>query len=83
MTFYDNGTAIGTGTLALVGGSDEATLTTSVLPGGADPIAAYTSGDANFVPSAASTRRQPGGQPDCAATALVSASPNPSVYGRR
>ena len=52
MTFYDNGTAIGTGTLALVGGSDEATLTTSVLPGGTDPItAAYTSGDANFVPA--------------------------------
>ena len=51
VTFYDNGAAIGTETLAVVGGIDEATLTTSALPGDTNPItAAYTSGDANFAP---------------------------------
>ena len=83
MTFYDNGTAIGTGTLALVSGSDEATLTTLALPGGTDPItAAYTSGDTNFVPSPASPAVSQVVNQDGTATALVSASPNPSVYGQ-
>ena len=31
VTFYDNGTAIGTGTLSVVSGQDQATLTTSAL----------------------------------------------------
>ncbi len=49
ITFYDNGTAIGTGTLNAVGGQDVATLTTSSLSTATHPIpAAYTSGDGNF-----------------------------------
>ena len=49
VTFYDNGTAIGTGTLSVVSGQDEATLTTSALSTSSHPItAAYTSGDGNF-----------------------------------
>ena len=83
MTFYDNGTAIGTGTLAVVGGLDEATCTTSALPVGTDAItAAYTSGDANFTPSAASTAVSQVVNQDGTTTALASASPNPSVYGQ-
>ena len=55
LTFYGNGTAIGTGTLSVVDGFDEATFTTSALAVGTEAItAAYTSGDANFAPSAAS-----------------------------
>ena len=62
VTFYDNGAAIGTETLAVVGGIDEATLTTSALPGLNPITAAYTSGDANFARRRLG-RRQPGGQP--------------------
>ncbi len=55
VTFYDGGTSIGTGTLNFTSGQDEATLTTSALGAGTHAItAAYTSGDANFVPSAPS-----------------------------
>ena len=82
MTFYDNGTAIGTGTLAVVGGLDEAGFTTSALPVGTDPItAAYTSGDANFTASPASTPvSQAVGQDGT--TMAVASSQNPLVYAR-
>ena len=82
VTFYDNGTAIGTGTLAVVGGVDKATFTTSALPAGADAItAAYTSGDANFAPSAASTAVSQMVNQD-GTTATVTSSQNPSVFGQ-
>src|SRR5208283_3093306 len=56
VTFYDNGTSIGTGTLSVVNGQEQATFTTSTLSTASHPItAAYTSGDANFVPSSVST----------------------------
>ncbi len=55
VTFYDNGTAIGTGTLGVVNGQDQATFTTSNLSVATHPItAAYTSGDGNFLASPAS-----------------------------
>ena len=82
MTFYDNGTAIGTGTLAVGGGLDEATLTTAALPGGTDAItAAYTSGDANFTPSPASAAVNQVVGPD-GTTTTVASSPTPSAYGQ-
>ena len=56
VTFYNNGTSIGTGTLSVVNGQDQASLTTQRLSTASHPItAAYTSGDANFIPSPAST----------------------------
>ena len=56
VTFYNNGTSIGTGTLSVVSGQEQASFTTSTLSTASHPItAAYTSGDANFVPSPAST----------------------------
>ena len=83
VTFYDNGTAIGTGTLAVVGGVDEAAFTTSTLPTGTASItAAYTSGDATFTASAASTAVSLVVNQNATVTALGSASPNPSVYGQ-
>ena len=56
VTFYDNGTSIGTGTLSVVNGHDQATFTTSALSTASHPItAAYTSGDGNFNASPVST----------------------------
>ena len=56
VTFYDGGTAIGTGTLAVVNGADQASYTTSVLGTASHTItAAYTSGDGNFNASSASS----------------------------
>ena len=52
VTFYDNGVAIGTGTLSVVSGQDRATFSTGSLSTGSHPItAAYTSGDGYFNPS--------------------------------
>lgn len=49
VTFYDGGTSIGTGTLSVVGGQDEATCSTSSLSTATHSITAvYTSGDVNF-----------------------------------
>ena len=56
MTFYDNGTPIGTGTLAVSAGVDQASYTSSTLGTGSHTItAAYTSGDGNFNASPASS----------------------------
>ena len=51
-TFYDNGTAIGTGTLSTTAGVTTATFSTEALGDASHTItAAYASGDANFSPS--------------------------------
>ena len=64
VTFYDNGTSIGTGTLSVVNGHDQATFITSNLVTATHPItAAYTSGDGNFNASPSSAVHQPGRQP--------------------
>lgn len=51
VSFYDNGTLIGTASLT----SGSATLTLSTLPVGSDVITASYSGDSNFNPSTATT----------------------------
>ncbi len=48
VTFKDNGTTIGTGTLSSIGGVQTATFTTSALTAGSHPITAVYSGDTNF-----------------------------------
>jgi len=50
VTFYDNGTPIGTGTLTK-GAPDTATFTTATLSVGGHSITASYGGDANFTPS--------------------------------
>ena len=63
VTFYDNGASIGTGTLSVVNGQDQATFTTSTLSTASHSItAAYTSGDGNFIPSPVSTAISAGRQ---------------------
>jgi hypothetical protein len=66
VTFKDNGTAIGAGTLSSVGSVQTATFTTSNLTAGSHPITAVYGGDANFAssPSAALTQNVSGGNSD-------------------
>jgi hypothetical protein len=82
VTFYNNGTAIGTGSLSIVNGQDQATLTIATLSSASHQItAAYTSGDANFVASNAST---PVTQVvnKASTTATVASSLSPTVFGQ-
>ena len=51
VNFLDNGTQIGTGTLSVVNGQDQATFTTSSLAVGTHPITAVYAGDTNFTTS--------------------------------
>jgi RHS repeat-associated protein len=52
VTFYDGSTALGTGTLAVVNGQDQASFTTSRLSGGTNhTITAVYNGDSNFLTS--------------------------------
>ena len=82
VTFYANGTSIGTGTLGVVNGQDQAAYTTSTLSTGSDAItAAYTSGDANFNASSVSIASTQVVNKASTST-TVGTSPNPSVYGQ-
>jgi hypothetical protein len=81
VTFYDGGTAIGTGTLSNTA-TDTATFTTSALSTATHAItAAYTGGDANFNASSASASISQVVSKDATGTALTS-SPNPSNVGQ-
>ncbi len=76
MTFYDGSTSIGTGTLS--GG--KATLKTTTLPAGSDPITAVYSGDGNFVTSTSTVLNQTVNQDATTAKVTSSAVPvGPSV----
>ena len=82
VTFYDSGTAIGTGTLVVSAGNDQATYTTSALGTASHTItAAYTSGDGNFNASPASSSiTQVVGMANTATS--VATSGTPSVSGQ-
>jgi len=82
VTFYNNGTSIGTGTLSVVNGQDQASLTIATLSTASHTItAAYTSGDSNFVPSSASTAvTQVVNKANTSATVATSLAP--SVHGQ-
>ena len=82
VTFYDNGTSIGTGTLSVVSGHDQATLTTSTLSTASHPItAAYTSGDGNFNASPVSAAISQVVNKD-STTTTASASPSSANVGQ-
>ena len=82
VTFYANGTSIGTGTLGIVNDQDQATFTTSALSTGSDAItAAYTSGDGNFSASPVSASVTQVVNMAETSTAVASAQ-NPSVSGQ-
>ena len=90
VTFYNNGTQIGTGTLAEVGGGNTSTylLTlsgASSLPAGGDSLTVSYSGDSNF--NAADDTSTPitysvaKAGSSSVITTTVSSSRNPAVYG--
>jgi hypothetical protein len=82
VTFYDNGATIGTGSLQVVNGQDQATFATVALPVGTNLItAAYTSGDASFQASPPSGAVAQVVNPASTATSLAT-SVNPSVSGQ-
>jgi hypothetical protein len=54
VTFFDGPTPLGSGTLAVVGGNDQAGFSTSVLSAGTHSITATYNGDANFNASTSS-----------------------------
>jgi hypothetical protein len=79
ITFYLNGTSIGTGTLSVVGGQQQATLTTSTLPLGTDSLTAAYQGDSNFTGSSSSASTV---TVKIATSTSVSSSVKSSVYGQ-
>ena len=82
VTFYDGGVPLGIGTLSVVSGQAQATFTTNVLTTAIHSIsAAYSSGDSNFVPSAASAAVAQLVIPANTSTSLTS-SATPSVRGQ-
>jgi hypothetical protein len=78
VTFLDGSTTLGTGTLSLVGGVDQATFTTSSLTAGAHTIVANYGGDTTFATSSGSFTQLVNG---LATTTTVSGSPNPANFG--
>jgi Bacterial Ig-like domain (group 3)/Right handed beta helix region len=80
VTFYNNGTEFGTGTLSVVGGQDEATFATNTLSTASHSITAdYTSGDGNFSASPTSSAiTQVVNKANTSATVATSVSPSVS-----
>ncbi len=76
VTFYDNGTPIGSGT---VNASGVATLTTTSLPIGSDPITATYGGDPNYAPVTAGPVNEVVTVGNT--TPVLGATPNPTTYG--
>ncbi|MGO9463201.1 MAG: Ig-like domain repeat protein, partial [Isosphaeraceae bacterium] len=82
VTFYDNGTSIGSGMLSVVNGQDQASFTTSTLSTAGHPItAAYTSGDGNFNASLMSSAITQVVNKASTSTTVIS-SGSPSVSGQ-
>jgi parallel beta-helix repeat protein len=80
VTFKDGTTTLGTGTLAVVNGQDQATFTTSSLSVAMHSITAVYAGDTNDAGSTSNTVTQTVNQ-DSTTTGLA-ASVNPSVFGQ-
>jgi parallel beta-helix repeat protein len=78
VTFFDDATSLGTGTLVCPG---VWTFSTAALAAGAHPdITADYSGDANFVAADSPNFLQTVGQ--ASTTATVTSAPNPSIFGQ-
>ncbi len=75
VTFFNNGTSIGTATT----NNGVATITTSALPAGTDPITATYAGDANYATVASGPVNQVVNTANGSAT--LAAGPNPATYG--
>ncbi|MFZ0216716.1 MAG: Ig-like domain repeat protein [Candidatus Dormiibacterota bacterium] len=80
VTFEDGGTAIGTGSLSVAGGVDQATLTTSSLTAGRHAIVAVYGGDSNFIDSSSSPALEQVVQM-AGATTTVTVTPTSTTFG--
>jgi len=80
VTFLDGATALGTRTLSLVGGFDQASFTTAALSVGSHSITAFYSGDPDFAGSSSTALAQTVGQASSSTT--IASSANPSVFGQ-
>jgi probable HAF family extracellular repeat protein len=78
VTFFDGTTALGTGTLQLTNGIDQATYATSTLQPGGHTITAVYSGDTNFLESSSAGLSQ---QVDKAKPTITWANPADIAYG--
>jgi hypothetical protein len=90
ITFYNNGTQIGTGTLTEIGSGNTSTYVltlsgASSLPAGSDSLTASYSGDSNFSPandiSTPITHPVAKATSSTVVTTTVTSSLNPAVYG--
>ena len=82
VTFLDGTTALGTGTLAVVGGQDQAAFTTSSLSNGSHTITAIYSGDDTFMSSSSSMSETVGQASGAGSTTSVTSSANSSYAGQ-
>src|SRR5439155_400115 len=80
VTFYDGLTSLGTGTLAVVNGLDQATFSTAALSVASHTITASYGGDGNFTTSTSSAVSQTVNK--AASSTSLTSSANPSVYGQ-
>jgi hypothetical protein len=81
VTFFDNGTEVGTATVSTAAGATTATLTTSSLTAGTHSITVSYGGDSDYKPSAGSSPPVSQLVKAATSTTLIS-SANPSVAGR-
>jgi hypothetical protein len=82
VTFKEGTLVLGTGTLALSGGTEIATLTTKALPVGSNTITAAYNGDTNFRAAVGSDSASPEHVAKAATTISFVTSANPSVFGQ-
>lgn len=82
VTFLDGTTILGTGTLALVGGLDQATFSTSSLTGGTHTITAVYDGDDNYSGSDAFVSQIVGSSSGLSSTTTIASSANPVLAGQ-
>src|SRR5262249_58341818 len=80
VVFIDGSTALGSATLSLVNGQDQASFTTSGLAVGSHNITAVYAGDVKFTSSVSSAITQAINR--VGSTTSVAASVNPSVFGQ-
>jgi hypothetical protein len=82
VTFFDNGTSIGTGPVSTTSGVTTATLSTSTLALGTHPITASYGGDANFKASPVSSPALDQAVTASSSATTLASSLNPSNYGQ-
>ena len=82
VTFFDNGTAIGTSAVSTTAGVTKATLTLTTLPAGSDTVTATYGGSTEFAGSSTPPAGVAVSVAQAATTVVVTSNQNPSVSGQ-